>query len=76
MQPKGIIHLKTDSECLFEYTCDVVKTENLRVLASTDDLYHSGYTDDILSVQTFYEKMFMAKGFTIKYLKFQVCVGA
>jgi len=70
LQPEGIIHLKTDSESLFEYTCEVVKSNNFRVLASTCDLYHSGYVDDILSVQTFYEKMFMEKGFTIKYLKF------
>ena len=70
LQPNGIIHLKTDSESLFEYTCEVIKYNNCRVLACTDDLYHSGYVDDILSVQTYYEKMFMDKGFTIKYLKF------
>jgi len=70
LQPKGIIHLKTDSESLFEYTCELIKYNNFRVLACTEDLYHSGYVDDILSVQTYYEKMFMDKGFTIKYLKF------
>ena len=72
LHPKGIIHLKTDSESLFEYTCKVVKSNNFRILAYTDDLYHSGYVDDILSVQTYYEKMFMDKGFTIKYLKFML----
>jgi len=72
MQPKGIIHLKTDSQSLFEYTYDVVKSNDLQTLACTDDLYHSGYADDILSVQTYYEKMFMDKGFTIKYLKFEI----
>ena len=72
MQPEGIIHLKTDSQSLFEYTCGVVKSNNLHVLACTDDLYHSGCADDILSVQTHYEKMFMDKGFSIKYLKFEV----
>ena len=72
MQPKGIIHLKTDSQSLFDYTCKVVKSNNLRVLLCTDDLYRSGYADDILSVQTYYEKMFMDKGFTIKYFKFEV----
>ena len=72
LQPNGIIHLKTDSEDLFEYTCEVIKYNNCRILARTDDLYHSGYIDDILSVQTYYEKMFMDKGFTIKYLKFMM----
>ena len=70
LQTGGIVHLKTDSESLFEYTCNVVKSNNLRVLVCTGDLYHSGYVDDILSVRTYYEKMFMDKGFTIKYLKF------
>jgi tRNA (guanine-N7-)-methyltransferase len=72
MQPNGIIHLKTDSQSLFEYTCEVVKAGNMNVLVCTDNLYNSGYTDDILSVRTHYEKIFIEKGFTIKYLKFRV----
>ncbi len=72
MQPDGIIHLKTDSQSLFDYTCKVIEKNNLSVLTCTDDLYHSGYTDDILSVQTHYEKIFMDKGFTIKYVKFSI----
>ena len=70
MQPEGIVHLKTDSQSLFDYTCGVAASERLPVLVCTDNLYHSGYADDILSVQTHYEKIFMEKGFTIKYLKF------
>ena len=72
MQADGIIHLKTDNQCLFEYTCDIVKSNDFRVLERTDDLYQSGLTDDILSVQTYYEKKFMDKGFSIKYLRFEV----
>ena len=72
LQPGGIVHLKTDSQLLFEYTCEVVKLNGLRVFACTDDLYHSGCADEILSVQTYYEKMFMDKGFSIKYLKFEL----
>jgi tRNA (guanine-N7-)-methyltransferase len=68
--PGGIIHLKTDSQCLFEYTCKVLELNKLNIITCVDDLYHSGCADDILSVQTYYEKMFMNKGFTIKYLKF------
>ena len=72
LQTGGILHLKTDSQSLFEYTCKIIEMNNLNVHTSTDDLYHSGYVDDILSVQTYYEKMFMDKGFTIKYLKFSI----
>ena len=72
MQPEGIIHLKTDSQSLFEYTCNLLISNNLPILFCTDDLYQSGCVDDILSVQTHYEKIFMDKGFSIKYLKFSV----
>ena len=70
LQPDGTVHLKTDSESLFEYTRKVVKANALQVISCTDDLYNSGCADDILSVQTHYEKMFIKKGFTIKYMKF------
>ena len=72
MQTEGIIHLKTDSQGLFDYTCKIVEMNKLIVHTRTNDLYHSGYADDILSVRTYYEKMFMDKGFTIKYLKFSI----
>ena len=72
MQPEGVIHLKTDSRSLFEYTCQIAERNQLNVSVCTDDLYHSGYADDILSVQTYYEKIFMDQGFTIKYMKFSI----
>jgi tRNA (guanine-N7-)-methyltransferase len=72
LQSGGIIHLKTDSRSLYDYTCAVIERNNLPVMEKTDDLYHSGCADDILSVRTFYEKMFMEKGFSIKYLKFSI----
>ena len=72
LQLGGIIHLKTDSKGLFDYTCKIAELNHLDVHVCTSDLYHSGIADDILSVQTYYEKMFMDQGFTIKYLKFSI----
>jgi tRNA (guanine-N7-)-methyltransferase len=72
LKPEGFVHLKTDSESLFDYTCNVLKQNDFNILLCTNDLYNSGYTDDILSIQTHYEKIFSEKGFTIKYLKFQI----
>ncbi|MDR1865613.1 MAG: tRNA (guanosine(46)-N7)-methyltransferase TrmB [Bacteroidales bacterium] len=72
LPPGGIIHLKTDSQSLFEYTCRVVELNRLPVLTCTDDLYRSGVTGHAVSVQTHYEKLFAAKGFSIKYLKFAI----
>ena len=66
----GVIHLKTDSEHLYEFTRSVIKINNLPCIEDTSDLYKTGIADDILSIKTHYEALFTDKGFTIKYLKF------
>lgn len=72
----GIIHLKTDSNFLFTYTDYMVKENHLPVLFRTEDLYHTEGIDDetrkILSIQTYYESMWIERGLNIKYLKFQL----
>jgi tRNA (guanine-N7-)-methyltransferase len=67
----GIIHLKTDSNFMFTYTCAMVQTNSLPVLFRTDDLYRSGLADDILKIQTYYEQQWLARGLNIKYIKFE-----
>ncbi|MBR4775836.1 MAG: tRNA (guanosine(46)-N7)-methyltransferase TrmB [Bacteroidales bacterium] len=42
LKPGGVIHLKTDSRYLFEYTSAVCKVNGLRVLASSTDIYLEG----------------------------------
>ena len=39
LRPGGIVHLKTDSRFLFEYTLAVCRVNGLRILAQTTDLY-------------------------------------
>lgn len=68
---ESIIHLKSDSNFMFTYTCEMVKSNNLPVLFSSEDLYHSGLVDDILKIQTFYEQQWLARGLNIKYIKFE-----
>jgi len=67
---QGIIHLKTDSNFMYTYTCEMVKVNHFPVLVQTDDLYHSGLADEILSIQTFYEQQWLDRGLNIKYIKF------
>jgi len=69
---RAIIHLKSDSPFLYTYTHHLVKENNLRVLTDTDDLYNSGIADDILSIRTFYEQQWLARGLSIKYIKFEL----
>ena len=72
----GIIHLKTDSNFLFTYTTYLVEKNGLPLLFRTEDLYHDERTDEItkkiLSIQTYYESMWIARGLNIKYMKFQL----
>lgn len=72
----GIIHLKTDSNFLFTYTSYMVKENSLPVLFCTTDLYHTPGIDEetkkILSIQTYYESMWIECGLNIKYMKFRL----
>jgi len=42
LKPAGIIHLKTDSRFLYEYTSAVCKVNGLPILASGTDIYRCG----------------------------------
>ncbi len=69
----GTIHLKTDSNFLFQYTCEMVKANHYPVLFQNNDLYHSDFSDDkILSIKTFYEQQWISRGLNIKYIKFSL----
>ena len=41
LEPGGIVHLKTDSRFLYEYTQSVLRANNLEVLASGLDIYNA-----------------------------------
>jgi tRNA (guanine-N7-)-methyltransferase len=72
LAPGGIIHVKTDSQMLFNYTFGIVTRENLPVLFATEDLYHLKTIEDAGTIQTYYERKWLEKGKKICYLKFQV----
>ena len=72
LAPGAKIHLKTDSQFLYQYTLAVCRAGRLPVLACSEDLYaEAGRFEPCLTqVQTFYEKMFREQGYPIKYLCF------
>lgn len=74
LKPGGLVHLKTDSALLHEYTEEVCRAEGLNVLVSTDDLYGSDVQvpPEVREVRTFYEKMFLEKGSRITYMTFTI----
>ena len=84
---RGIIHLKTDSNFLFTYTTYMVEKNGLPLLFRTEDLYHLGnprkdlgdpreipsnLDPNVLSIQTYYESMWIARGLNIKYMRWHL----
>jgi len=68
----GIIHLKTDDLFFYEYTLGVIREHGHKLIWTSDDLYHSGTGEDVVSIRTFYEKMWQEMGKKICYVKFQL----
>jgi tRNA (guanine-N7-)-methyltransferase len=68
----GLIHLKTDSPFMFTYTRYMAETNGLPTEYVTDDLYHSGLTDEILNIRTYYEQQWLERGLNIKYFVFRL----
>jgi tRNA (guanine-N7-)-methyltransferase len=71
LKDKGIIHLKTDSKELYEFTNKVLSYNNQGIIISTNDLY-AEKADTILSIRTHYEKIFLEAGLKINYLSFRL----
>ncbi len=72
LKDNGTIHLKTDSPFLFTYTSEMVCLNHLPTRVCTDNLYNSNYTDTVLSLKTHYEKQWLERGMTIKYIQFHL----
>lgn len=68
----GVIHLKTDSTSLYDYTLEVIREHNYRLVWSTDNLYANcpANREELIRIKTYYEKLFTDKGENIKYLSF------
>ena len=85
----GIINLKTDSNFLFTYTMLMAQHNGLPIAYSTDDLYAEKRNDDhhilenqdgnhhssLTTIQTYYEKMWLSRGISIKYVQLQLPQG-
>lgn len=88
LKPGGIVHLKTDSRYLHEYSRAIAEQNGLKVLAAATDIYGSDRealyasgiasvcgrdaVDALFQVQTFYEKQYLAQGIPITYLAFVI----
>ncbi|WP_026998480.1 tRNA (guanosine(46)-N7)-methyltransferase TrmB [Eisenibacter elegans] len=71
LKPEGWLHLKTDSDSLFEYTLETLAEHPIKDFVHTSDLYSSSMAQDHHGIKTYYEHLFSAQGFSIKYLRFR-----
>lgn len=72
LKPDGVIHLKTDSQRLHEYTKAVVAENGLPLEECNADIYGTGLADETLSVKTAYESRYLDEGLPITYLRFRL----
>lgn len=69
----AIINVKTDSELLFDYTMGVLDGKEMTYEIVERDIYHKGTAvPELTEIQTFYEKMHIADGRNINYVRFKL----
>jgi len=74
LTPNAVIHLKTDSYELHRYTVALLRHNGIEPFIAVDDLYASPIVDDVLSIKTHYEGLFLKEGKKITYTKFTIPV--
>ena len=77
LNQKGIIHLKTDSQLLYEYTHEQIQLHRYKILHDIKniDAISEKINEDLketLSYRTFYEEKWLKDGIKIKYLSFSI----
>lgn len=72
LKPGGIIHLKTDSPFLYQYTRMMARHNNLEIISDISDVYAQEDQNSVLrTIRTHYEQQWLDRGLTIKYLSFR-----
>lgn len=71
LKKDGVIHFKTDSDKLWNFSTQVIEQE-CNVLDLVEDVYSERPDDPLLTTKTYYEKKHLENGKTIKYLKFKL----
>jgi tRNA (guanine-N7-)-methyltransferase len=68
---KGILHLKTDSPELYEFSLETLSEQGWEIIYHSDDIYASELYCPELAYKTHYETMHLQNKKTIKYLRAQ-----
>lgn len=72
LKNNGVIHLKTDSPNLYQFTKTVIDLYQLPLLVDYNDVYTSENIWEELKIKTHYESLDIAKSNRIHYLQFKI----
>lgn len=73
LRPGGLVHLKTDEPILFEYTLETLaEYPGAAILYQDADIYAAPLPMPELELKTYYERMHLAEGKSIKYARFRL----
>lgn len=72
LKPEGRINLKTDNDGLYLYTVEKVEELGLKCHKKTDQLYKSEFYDEVLSIKTHYERIYLKHDKSINYIQFSM----
>ena len=69
----GLINLKTDSEFMHGYTLGLLHGLGYEVLYANHDIYKlEGSPEEVIEIQTFYEKQYLEQNKAITYIRFKI----
>ncbi len=68
----GIVHLKTDSPLLYNFTLKVIELYGLNLIYKTDHLYAEQNIDPRCLIKTYYEGLDIAQSNKIHYIQFNI----
>lgn len=72
LKKSGLVHLKTDSEPLYNFTKEMLAEFPSAILKDYEDVYAMNKNDELHGIQTYYEKMHLKDNRIIKYLCFHL----
>lgn len=72
LKQQGLIHLKTDSPDLYQFTKKVINLFELELLQDSDNIYNSTLLSEDLKIKTHYESLDIAQSKKVHYLQFKI----
>lgn len=72
LKKSGVIHLKTDSPVLYDFTLRVIEMYSLNLIESSNDVYSNKMVDKKLTIKTHYEGLDIAQSNKIFYIRFSL----